>query len=139
MYLTQISWKFHWDQAIMDWATASKALRGQIHNLHTYWLWIHLNWFRFFWFTAVKLWVIKKKLLLLKDIFQFDTCNFPNVMRLFELNLWDWNNAFSYYCLWWEQCEICKFWIWPLVTSMAVAEAMIAWSQWNFQQKWLRY
>ena len=31
----------------------------------------------------------KKKLFLLKDIFQFDTCNFPNVMRLFELNLCD--------------------------------------------------
>ena len=26
----------------------------------------------------------KKKLFLLKDIFQFDTCNFPNVMSLFE-------------------------------------------------------
>ena len=81
----------------------------------------------------------KKKLFLLKDIFQFDTCNFPNVMRLFELNLWDWNNAFSYYCLSWEQCKICKFWIWPLNALEAVAEAIIAWSQLNFQDIWVRY
>ena len=29
--------------------------------------------------------------------------NFPNVMRLFESNLWDSYNAFSCYCLSWEQ------------------------------------
>ena len=35
--------------------------------------------------------------------------------------------------------KVCKFWIWPLVTYTAVAEAMIAWSQWNFQQRCVRY
>ena len=36
-------------------------------------------------------------------------------------------------------CEFCQFWIWPLNTLEAVAEAMIAWSQWNFQDLWVRY
>ena len=102
MYLTQVSWKFHWDQAIMASATASKVLRGQVQNLLTNWLWICLNCFRFFWFMAVKLMALKI-FCLLKDIFNFDTCNFPNVMRLFESNLWDSYNAFSCYCFSWEQ------------------------------------
>ena len=38
------------------------------------------------WFKAVKL-LAFKKLFLLNDIFQIDSCNFPNFMRLFVSNL----------------------------------------------------
>ena len=34
---------------------------------------------------------------------------------------------------------VCKIWIWPLNALEAVPEAMIAWSQWNFQYIWVRY
>lgn len=87
MYLTQISWK-----------SASMALRGQIQILHTNWLWIRFNWFHFFWFMVMKLMALKN-FFLLKDIF----LQLSKYMRLFESNLWDSYNAFSCYCLSWEQ------------------------------------
>ena len=34
-YLAHISRKFHWDQASMASATASKAVGGQVKDLHT--------------------------------------------------------------------------------------------------------
>ena len=34
---------------------------------------------------------------------------------------------------------MCKFLTWPAIVLAAVAEAIIAWSQWNFQILWLRY
>ena len=34
---------------------------------------------------------------------------------------------------------VCKFWIWPPIVLEAVAEAILAWSQWNFQNLKVRY
>ena len=36
LYLTHIFRKFHWDHLFMTSATASKTIRGQIQNLHSY-------------------------------------------------------------------------------------------------------
>ena len=39
----------------------------------------------------------------------------------------------------WDHDFVCKFLILPPIVLEAVAEAILAWSQWNFQILWARY
>ena len=63
------------DQAIIASATAVKAIRGQIQNLHTNWKWILMICLRCFWIMVLKLMAFEN-LVLLKDIFHFHIGNF---------------------------------------------------------------
>ena len=75
-----------------------------------------------------------------KDIFKFDICNFSKSMSLFDSNLWGLKipfvNTHSYES---KTMIVCKFWTFPPTPFEAVAETILAWSQWNFLKIWLRY
>ena len=75
-----------------------------------------------------------------KDIFKFDICNFSKSMSLFDSNLWGLKipfvNTHSYES---KTMIVCKFWTFPPTPFEAVAETILAWSQWNFQISRVRY
>ena len=62
-------------------ATASKAIRGQIQNIHTF---THLIMDLLDLIPVFLDYSSEIKFFLFKDIFLIDICTLPNVIRLFE-------------------------------------------------------
>ena len=58
---------------------------------------------------------------------------FSKAINFTAVNQKKWNQS-----KWIHNQLVCKFWIWPLIALEAVAEAILAWFQWNFQDTWLR-
>ena len=135
MNLTHIFRNFHWDHASMIWATASKAIGGQVQNLHTYWSWIHLIWLLWFWIMIVKA-MAYENLFLSKRHFQVW------YLQLFKIHEFIWGlkipfvSTHSYES---KTMIVCKFWTFPPTPFEAVAETIFAWSQWKFLKMWVRY
>ena len=132
-YLIHKFWKFHWNQASMASATASKTLEGQTQNLRNI---IDLV------SGETKL---KKGIVLVSEIIQITSWIFFKKQILNWKMSWDKKN-FSKASKFdtkiqkhWNQIRrihkvfACKFLIWPPIILEAVAEAILAWSQWNFQ------
>ena len=85
---------------------------------------------------------------------RFESNNFKDFGRLMVLN---WKLSFDKkkypktiyftttiqnHCIqitWIDNELMCKFWFWPWLTSEAVSEAILAWSQWNLQDMRVRY
>ena len=54
-------------------------------------------------------------------------------------NFWEWNNAFfNFVSHETKSMILCKFWVWPPSVFEAVAEAILGWPQWIFQNLWIR-
>ena len=117
-------------------ATASKAIGGQTQNFQYEFTWSDS--------CAFALWLWNKLLMnscaSAKDMFQFDICNFSKSISLFDSNLWGLKipfvNTLSYES---KPMIVCKFWIFPPTPFEAVAETILAWSQWKFLKMWVRY
>ena len=138
-YLIHKFWKFHWDQACMASATASKTLGGQTQNLCN--------------IIDLVSWETK-----LKKMHSFSLRNYSNnIMDFFKTQILNWKMSWDKKIFskdsnfdtkiqkHWNQIRrihnnfVCKFWIWPPIVLEAVAEAILAWSQWNFQNLKVRY
>ena len=139
-YLIHKFWKFHWDQACMASATASKTLGGQTQNLCN--------------IIDLVSWETKLK----KKMHSFSLRNYSNnIMDFFKTQILNWKMSWDKKIFskdsnfdtkiqkHWNQIRrihnnfVCKFWIWPPIVLEAVAEAILAWSQWNFQNLKVRY
>ena len=124
----------------MTSATASKTIRGQIQNLHSY--------------ISLLLWRTR----LTKPAFQPQRFHSNNLIDFGKIQMW---KRKKYLCIiitfqknvifivfiqkhWNQQSRnnnqhLSKFWTWPLIALEAVAEVMNKWSQWNFLKMCIRY
>ena len=134
MYVTKITWKFHWDQASMASATAFKAIGGQIQNLH----FTHYHCF-----VLTRDNIEKRHCFSLRGLIQITSWNFENCRYQTEKCLWTRSKFFKAINFTavnqkkWNQSKwihnqlVCKFWIWPRFALEAVDEAILPWSQRN--------
>ena len=116
-------------------ATAYKTIGGQIQNLHTKWLWIHLIWFLCFNIMVVKSKAYEKFFMTKRHFSVWD-------LQFFKIQEVIWIKSLKLkltFCQESKTMIACKIWTWPPSAFEAVAEAILAWSQWNFLEMWARY
>ena len=133
-YLIYKFWKFHWDQACMASATASKTIGGQIKNLHKKSLCIDspdlIPVLLDFGIKVTGFW----KVVLVPRHFPAFTLIFIKIHEVIwiisETKTMPFFNFVSHET---KSMILRKFWVWPPSVFEAVAEAIHNWSQWNFQ------